>query len=72
MNPENKRWITVREAAGYLGISLKGCYDLAAAGKLPSAKIGRLRRVALRALDAELERQVSGQAPAARTRRRGK
>jgi len=61
MNIENRRWLTIREAAEYLGISVKGAYDMAATGKLPSARVGRLVRVDLRALEANLNAQVQGQ-----------
>ncbi len=67
-----RRWITIREAAEYLGLSIKGAYDMASAGKLPAARVGRLVRIDVKALEAELERQVSGQAPAARAKGRGK
>jgi excisionase family DNA binding protein len=61
----DRRWLTIKEAAEYLGLSVKGCYDMAAAGKLPAARIGRLVRIDFLALERELERQISGQ-PAAR------
>jgi predicted DNA-binding transcriptional regulator AlpA len=35
---EQRRWLTVAEAAAYLGISVKGAYDMAASGKLPAAR----------------------------------
>jgi excisionase family DNA binding protein len=63
MNAENRRWITVREAAEYLKISVKGTYDMAAAGKLPPARVGRLVRIDGKALEEELERQLSGRKP---------
>jgi excisionase family DNA binding protein len=62
-----RRWISVKIcAADILGISLKGCYDLIGQGKIPVARIGRLIRVDLRALEADLEAQVQGRPPAGR------
>lgn len=55
-----RRWISVPETAAYLGIAVKSAYDMAASGRLPAAKVGRLVRIDLRALDAELERQANG------------
>ena len=61
---EGRRWLTVKQAAEYLGLSVKGTYDMAAAGKLPVARIGRVVRIDLRALETSLEAQVKGrQAP---------
>lgn len=68
---EQRRWLTVSEAAAYLGISVKGAYDMAASGKLPAARVGRLVRVDLRALEADLEAQVQGTPAAVRGRSRG-
>jgi len=67
-----RRWLTVREAAEYLGLSVKGAYDMAAAGKLPAARVGRLVRIDLKALEADLERQVQGTPAPIRMRGRGK
>ncbi len=61
-----RRWISIRETAEYLGISVKGAYDMAAAGKLPAARVGRLVRIDLKALEADLERQAQGQPAVAR------
>jgi excisionase family DNA binding protein len=69
---EPRRWLTIKEAAEYLGISVKGAYDMAAAGKLPAARVGRLVRVDLRSLEADLERQVQGTPAAVRGRGRAK
>lgn len=57
---QGRRWISVREVAEYLGLHLKSCYDLIAQGKLPAARVGRVIRIDVRALDAELERQANG------------
>jgi excisionase family DNA binding protein len=61
-----RRWISVREAAEYLGIAVKSAYDMAAVGKLPAAHVGRLVRIDLRVLEADLEAQIQGQPAAAR------
>ena len=55
-----RRWLTVKQAAEYLGLSVKGVYDMAAAGKLPVARIGRVVRIDLQALEANLNAQVQG------------
>jgi len=55
-----RRWLTVREAAEYLGLSVKGAHDMASAGKLPAARIGRLVRIDRQRLEADLERQTQG------------
>ncbi|NYI05559.1 helix-turn-helix domain-containing protein [Allostreptomyces psammosilenae] len=44
--------LTVEEAARRLGIGRTTMYDLLSSGKIPSVKIGRLRRVPVEALDA--------------------
>lgn len=67
-----RRWLTVREAAEYLGLSVKGAYDMAAAGKLPAARVGRLVRIDLRTLEADLEAQVQGTPAPDRMRGRAK
>jgi excisionase family DNA binding protein len=66
------RWLTVAETAAYLGISVKGAYDMAASGKLPAARVGRLVRIDLRALEADLEAQTQGTPPAVHIRGRAK
>ncbi|MCX6565057.1 MAG: helix-turn-helix domain-containing protein [Candidatus Aminicenantes bacterium] len=43
-----RRWIRIPECAEYLGIAVKSAYDMAAAGKLPVTRVGRLVRVDLR------------------------
>jgi excisionase family DNA binding protein len=69
MIPE-RRWFSVKEISEFLGVSIKGCYDMIAAGKIPAARVGRLVRVDLRALEADLEAQVQG-VPAAVHKRGG-
>jgi excisionase family DNA binding protein len=56
--PIERRWLSIREAAAYLGVHPKTCYDWAARGLLPAARIGGTRRVDRLALDADLERQI--------------
>lgn len=55
-----RRWLRIPEAAEYLGISVKGAYEMAAAGKLPAARVGRLVRIDLRALEARMEAEAQG------------
>ena len=61
----NRRWITISEAAELLGIRPKSAYSMVARGVLPAAKVGRLVRIDLRALEADLEHQVVGRKKAA-------
>lgn len=72
INEVPRRWLTVSETASYLGISVKGAYDMAASGKLPAARVGRLVRVDLRALEADLDAQVQGTPAAVRKGPRAK
>jgi excisionase family DNA binding protein len=61
MNTPERRWWTIFQTAAYLGISIKGCYAMAAAGKIPVARIGRrVLRVDGQALDAFLTSQSQG------------
>jgi len=55
--PIERRFITIAEAAVYLSISAKTCYKMAQRGELPSVKIGRLRRIDLKALAEKLAKQ---------------
>ena len=55
--PLERRWLRISEAAAYLSIHKKTCYDLASRGLLRCAKIGGSLRVDRFALDADLERQ---------------
>jgi hypothetical protein len=59
---ERRRWVKIPECAAYLGIAVKSAYDMAAAGKLPVARVGRLVRVDLRALESNLEAQIKAAA----------
>ncbi len=53
-----RRWITIAEAAEFLAISKKSAYELALRGEISSIKIGRSRRVDLKALEAKLQEQI--------------
>jgi len=53
-----KRWITPREAAEYLSLNPKTIYAQAAAGIIPSAKIGGSIRIDKKKLDEQLENQI--------------
>jgi len=53
-----RRWLTIAEAASYLGIHGKTAYIWAARGVLPAARIGGTIRVDLLKLDEFLERQI--------------
>ncbi len=53
-----RRWISVEDTAEYLSLKPKTIYQLALTGKIPSAKIGRSRRIDLKALEKQLEAQV--------------
>jgi len=53
-----RRWLTIREAADYLGLHPKTCYVMAGKGILPAARIGGTIRVDLLKLDEFLERQI--------------
>lgn len=53
-----RRWLTVAEAAAYLGINNKTAYVWAARGTLPAARIGGVIRVDLLKLDEFMERQT--------------
>jgi len=53
-----RRYISVSEAASYIGIAVKTCYELCLRGEIPSVKIGRSRRVDLKSLEAKLQTQI--------------
>jgi hypothetical protein len=54
--PEPPLTISVPEAGRrYFGLSKKGSYDAASRGEIPTIKIGKLRRVPIRAMEAILD-----------------
>jgi len=54
--PEPPLTISVPEAGRrYLGLSRKGSYDAARRGEIPTIKIGKLRRVPVRAMERMLD-----------------
>jgi excisionase family DNA binding protein len=63
MNPpaERRRFVSLRECAEMLSLSVSGCRKLAARGVLPLVHVGRLVRVDRRRLEESLERQIEGQ-----------
>lgn len=46
-----KYWLTVKEAAEYLGVSTDLVYDGVARGELPALRLGRTIRVSLKTLE---------------------
>lgn len=54
---EARRWISMNQAADYLGLSVSGTRKLLARGLIPHSRLGRVIRVDLRALEAQLEGQ---------------
>jgi excisionase family DNA binding protein len=60
---DEKRLLTVAEAARRLGIGRSHAYVYVLRGELESVKLGRSRRVPLEALDAFVERLRGEQAP---------
>lgn len=51
--------VSVDDAARRLSISRSLLYELLAAGRLPSVRIGRLRRIPVEALDAFVQEMMS-------------
>lgn len=63
MNAEARRWISVRECSEFLGISVKGCYALAARNALPVVRVGgRTLRIDRKALEQGFEKQLAAAA----------
>lgn len=51
-----RRWLRVREAAAYIGVSVKGLYDLCSRGLIPHTRLkGVGIRIDIRKLDELLE-----------------
>jgi excisionase family DNA binding protein len=61
-----KRWISPREAAEYIGCHVMTVYAWIASGTVPSARLGRKVLVDRRQLDAQLEGQLQAAPAAAR------
>ena len=62
-----RRWISPREAAEYLGCHLQTVYGWIDSGKLVAARVGRrFVRVDLKALEADLEKQNLNRTPVGR------
>jgi excisionase family DNA binding protein len=57
--PEDDRWLTSREAAAHLGITLNALYKLTAAGSLPSAQEERGGRHYFKRADLDAWRRAS-------------
>ena len=57
MAKDTELTISVPEAgARYFGLSRNGAYDAARRGEIPVIKVGRLKRVPVRAMEAKLEK----------------
>lgn len=61
----NEELLTIEQAAGCLGLRRSKTYELIQTGELGSVKIGKLRRIPVRLIEAYVERliaeQVTGQ-----------
>jgi excisionase family DNA binding protein len=58
--PIPRRWISVNEAAAYLGVHPMTVRKWIDQGKLGAVRLGRCVRLDLRQLEADLARQVPG------------
>ena len=56
-----RRWVSCKIAGEILSLSAKHVNDLCLRGIIPSIKLGHSRRIDLRKLEAQLERQTTGQ-----------
>jgi excisionase family DNA binding protein len=57
MTKDTELTISVPEAgARYFGISRNAAYEAAARGEIPTVKVGRLKRVPVRAMERKLDR----------------
>jgi hypothetical protein len=66
MSEDTPLTLSVPEAGRkYFGLSRNGSYDAAARGDIPVIRIGRLRRVPVRALEAMLDRAGNNPSQAA-------
>lgn len=59
-NLEGRRWISALECSEYLNLHIQTIFSLIYQGKIPSAKIGRSRRIDLTKLNGFLEGQTAG------------
>jgi hypothetical protein len=60
---EERRTISVPEAGKlYYGLSRNGSYAAAARGEIPTVRVGRLKRVPVRAMEQKLELTNQGEA----------
>jgi len=55
-DPGQKEWFTTDELIRWLGIGRTKTYELLRTGEIPSYKIGRVRRIRRRDVEAWLER----------------
>jgi excisionase family DNA binding protein len=58
----DRKTMSIREAANYLGIGRNSAYEAARAGQIPTIRIGRLLRVPVVALERMLDRAGSSEA----------
>ncbi len=56
MKAELKEWFTTNELVRWLGLGRTKTYEMLRSGELPSYKIGRVRRIRRRDVEAWLER----------------
>jgi excisionase family DNA binding protein len=57
---ERPEFLTVRELADYLRVSLRTAYELVHRGDVPAVKVGGVYRIRLAELDRKLERHRFG------------
>ncbi len=59
----DRKTMSIPEAANYLGIGRNSAYEAARAGQIPTIRIGRLLRVPTAALERMLERADKSSGP---------
>ena len=57
---EQKEWFTTDELVRWLGLGRTKAYEMLRSGEIPSYKIGRIRRIRRRDVEAWLERNKFG------------
>ena len=57
---EQKEWFTTDELVRWLGLGRTKAYEMLRTGEIPSYKIGRIRRIRRRDVEAWLERNKFG------------